>query len=105
VIDARVRILLELGASVNAIDDVIKRPALFEAAKWGHESVVKLLISFGANVNFCSKKNGSILQIALTCGHQNIVDILLEAGAKLERMERMDLVWQGTIGLRDIYRN
>ena len=44
-------------------------------------AVVRLLLEKGADVN-AQGKYGSALQIALRCGHDEVVQLLLEKGAK-----------------------
>ena len=52
--------------------------ALIIACKQGHENIVKLLISNGANVNFVDESGNSPLSYASENGHINVTKTLLE---------------------------
>lgn len=58
-----VKILLEIGADVNAKGDN-GAPPLFNAVIGGNPKVVELLISFGANKNLRNDDNRSVLEYA-----------------------------------------
>ncbi|THU90826.1 hypothetical protein K435DRAFT_248533, partial [Dendrothele bispora CBS 962.96] len=55
--------------------------ALQAASSQGHESVVRLLLERGADVNVQGGKYGYALQAASSQGHESIVKLLLERGA------------------------
>lgn len=54
----RVRRLLEQGAHVNVLDDLIGTTALHLAAQGGHVEVVRLLVDHGAYVNLQAPSHG-----------------------------------------------
>ncbi|XP_055381299.1 ankyrin repeat and KH domain-containing protein mask isoform X2 [Condylostylus longicornis] len=58
--------------------------ALTLACAGGHEELVELLISRGANIEHRDKKGFTPLILAATAGHEKVVDILLKHGAELE---------------------
>lgn len=80
-----VRLLLDEGAR---IDEMVHgdENALINAAWNGHESVVELLIRRGADVNarYVERENEirTPLRMARRSGHQRIVQMLLDAGAR-----------------------
>lgn len=79
------QLLLESGASIDAKDNSGKT-ALLYAACGGHEKIVALLISHGAEVNAPSqaepqKPTSSPLSCALKYRHHSIAEILRKAGA------------------------
>lgn len=59
--------------------------ALLAAYKGGQELIVKALIDRGANVNMLTWYGNWPLHMAVSCGHENIVRILLENGADMTR--------------------
>jgi ankyrin repeat protein len=59
--------------------------ALSLAAAYGLESIVKLLLHHGADVNWFNDKFQTPLCFAAEKGHENIVRILIDQGAKLDR--------------------
>lgn len=79
-----VDLLLKHGAN---IDDVVPgdENALMRAAWEGHRDVVRLLIDEGADVNARSVERGEVrtpLRLARRGGHDAVVRMLLEAGAR-----------------------
>jgi uncharacterized protein len=80
--------LLDKGANINA-NDAQGHTALIDAALLNHRDVARLLVSRGADVNTPSdlvihgkKTSLTALTIARSKGHQDIVMLLTEAGAK-----------------------
>ncbi|XP_058810032.1 uncharacterized protein LOC131675175 [Phymastichus coffea] len=58
--------------------------ALTLACAGGHEELVELLLSRGADIEHRDKKGFTPLILAATAGHQKVVEILLNHGADLE---------------------
>lgn len=54
---------------------------LYVACQNGHEHIVKLLLSYGANINLCTENGVSPLCIAYQQEHESIVELLLNEGA------------------------
>ena len=70
-----VRILIEHGADVNAIQEG-GWTALHAASQNGDVEMVRLLIAGGAHVHARAANNQNALDLALTKGHQAVVEIL-----------------------------
>ncbi|XP_033224897.1 ankyrin repeat domain-containing protein 17-like isoform X3 [Belonocnema kinseyi] len=58
--------------------------ALTLACAGGHEDLVELLLSRGADIEHRDKKGFTPLILAATAGHQKVVEILLNHGAEIE---------------------
>lgn len=58
--------------------------ALTLACAGGHEELVKLRISRGANIEHRDKKGFTPLILAATAGHEKVVNALLKQGAEIE---------------------
>lgn len=77
-----VRLLLERGARVNAMEATDGRTALWQASQGGHMETVKLLLENGAKIETRSLRTGATpLFIAAARGHEEVVTLLLNAGA------------------------
>lgn len=77
-----VRILLDEGADINAVDEI--GTALMAAAQGGHnqaEQVVELLLDRGAHIDAVGGEYGTALEAARRTGHESIVKLLLQRGA------------------------
>jgi ankyrin repeat protein len=61
--------------------------SLHSAAQWGHNEIVKLLVSRGADINAPNKFGESPLHYACVFRHREIVRILLEAGADVNTLD------------------
>lgn len=72
------RHLIKAGANIDALDEDDETP-LYKATRKEHVSAVKLLLDSGANVNAGQKE---LLTEAAEHRNWEIVDLLLEAGAK-----------------------
>lgn len=77
-----VRVLLELGAAVNA-QDYMGETALQRAARNGHASVIRVLLDGGACVNNKASNNFTPLMSAVSTGNIDAVRMIVEAGAEL----------------------
>ncbi|HNX57497.1 MAG TPA: ankyrin repeat domain-containing protein [Spirochaetota bacterium] len=80
-----VRILIELGADINAVD-YMNISALYDAARWGDMEMVKLLVDNGADVNHTRKENvdgeaDTPLRRAVMNEHDDIAVYLRNHGA------------------------
>jgi ankyrin repeat protein len=81
----------------SLIDSMLQQPAflwnqlndqghtgLHLAATFGHEAIVRKLLGISTAIDQECGRYGSALHAACYCGHQNIVEILLDANASLE---------------------
>ncbi|KAL7783395.1 ankyrin repeat-containing domain protein [Trichoderma afarasin] len=66
------------------------RTPLSWAAKNGHETVVKLLLEQGAEIDSQDNGGQTPLSLAAENGHETVVGLLLEKGAKAESMDKRD---------------
>ncbi|KAL6797092.1 ankyrin repeat-containing domain protein [Trichoderma sp. SZMC 28012] len=66
------------------------RTPLSWAAKNGHETVVKLLIDKGAEIESQDNGEQTPLSLAAENGHETVVGLLLEKGAKAESRDKRD---------------
>jgi hypothetical protein len=73
--------LLHSGAHVNMVAEDRGSTALFDSAMGRHTSLVKALIDAGADVNLPSKGGQTPLVVVVGAGDDEIVEILVKAGA------------------------
>ena len=73
-------LLIEKGADVNAKDTADKTPLHFSAES-GYKDVAEILIAKGADINAQTRADNA-LSLAQRSRHQEIVELLLENGAK-----------------------
>ncbi|WP_234648435.1 ankyrin repeat domain-containing protein [Dyadobacter sp. CY356] len=79
-----VKILLEKGADVSAVDPGMKATALHAAAYAGRTEAAKLLVDFHIDVNKQGPYNGyTALHDAIWQNNIEVVKVLLDAGADL----------------------
>lgn len=79
-----VKLLLEAGADVRAIDPGMKATALHAAAYAGRTEAAKLLLQYHININKQGSYNGyTALHDAIWQGNVEIVKLLLDANADL----------------------
>lgn len=69
---------------LNSQTDSNHDTALTLACAGGHEELVSLLLSRGANIEHRDKKGFTPLMLAATAGHAGVVEILLNHGADIE---------------------
>ncbi|KAK6627845.1 hypothetical protein RUM44_010324 [Polyplax serrata] len=75
---------LSSGMDVDSETDSNHDTALTLACAGGHEELVELLLSRGADIEHRDKKGFTPLILAATAGHEKVVDILLNHGADIE---------------------
>ncbi len=85
-----VRRLLDLGLSVDAVDNQ-GCTALLRAAGGGHGALIDLLLVRGADPQCAANSGATPLSAAVSMRHADIVDRLIEAGASLEQRLPGDL--------------
>jgi uncharacterized protein len=73
--------LLRSGAHVNMIAEDRGSTALFDSAMGTHTSLVRALIAAGADVNLPSKGGQTPLVVVVGAGDDEIVEMLVKAGA------------------------
>ncbi|KAF4340691.1 beta transducin [Fusarium beomiforme] len=78
------RLLLERGAAIEAKESDNGDTALILAARYGHRSMVELLLQFGAKINVRSAEGDTALAVAAHRGHASLVQYLIEVGADIE---------------------
>ncbi|CAG0894432.1 unnamed protein product [Darwinula stevensoni] len=84
---AKVQMLLEKGADVNATNSIGNRP-LHAATSAGHAACMRVLIQAGANVNAENKDYERPLHAASTLATSEPVKILLDAGADVDAINK-----------------
>jgi ankyrin repeat protein len=79
-----VRLLLEAGADVRAVDPGMKATALHAAAYAGRTEAARLLIEHGIEIDRQGPKNGyTALHDAIWQGHTETARVIIDAGADL----------------------
>jgi len=81
-----VKLLLDKGADLNSKNND-GHTALIAAAKYGRDSVVKLLLGKGANIT--SKDARGLLVVAAEQGREYLVKLLLDAGADVNSVHNV----------------
>lgn len=84
--------ILEQGFSPNGERGSSETPPLLLAVGTGSETLVKLLLEAGANVNACDGRQYTALHYAVASGNRGIVNILLYAGANIYAKSDSDLL-------------
>ena len=77
----KTRKLMDAGTWIDSRNN-LGGTALMEAAGKGNDNLVRLLIDRGANVNLANNGDMTALNIAAMFGHASTVRLLLKAGAK-----------------------
>lgn len=78
-----VRLLVEAGATVNHVSSTQGATALLVAAQQGHLPTVAYLLRAGSDVGHRDRYGRDARDVALNCGHVDIVALLEEASAYL----------------------
>jgi ankyrin repeat protein len=81
-------LLIEKGASVNAMDDVTP---LHCAAQNGNSKAVEILIEKGASVNTVTKDEVTPLHCAAISGNLETAELLIEKGASVNALAKDDV--------------
>ena len=99
--------LLRNGADVNEVGKH-DRTSLFLAARHNHPEVVKVLLSYDADLEIDTPiQRGSALSVATERGNTEVVRLLLEAGANVNHRSRPNfspLQWAVVENREDILR-
>lgn len=78
---ARIVSLLKRGANPNMKTNSVGRTPLMEAAGWGIEDEIRILVKFGANVNARDTAGDTPLMYAVEKGRDDTIRPLLSLGA------------------------
>ena len=81
------RAFLERGADVNAEDEVSERP-LYEAASWGENDAIELIIGGVSDVDDENRWGRTALHAAALAGQDKTVEILLKHGANPSQKDK-----------------
>jgi ankyrin repeat protein len=80
-----VKLLLEAGADVTAVDPGMKATALHAAAYAGHAAAARLLIEYGIEIDKQGPYNGyTALHDAVWQNNVEVAEVLIHAGANLD---------------------
>jgi len=80
-----IQLLLDNGANLDAETG---QRVLFNAAGYGSEPLVRLLLQKGSDVNEIDSRNKTPLESAVMGGHEGVVRLLLQSGANRESSVR-----------------
>lgn len=79
---AKAELLLKYGADINPVEEEYHSTPLGLAVRWGNKKMVEFLLHAGANPNKSGKAWSTPLAWALKKGHNEIENILRNAGAQ-----------------------
>lgn len=61
------------------------------AAAWGDEiDTIAVLLDYGADINLCGDQHATPLQMTVQEGYDDIIDLLIQAGADLGAKARVE---------------
>ena len=75
------RLLASGMVDVNCVRGWNNTVPLYEAASWGHEDVVQMLLNEGAEPSKENRYGNTSLHVAALMGHKKVVKLLLDVGA------------------------
>ena len=78
-------VLIVLGARVDGKSR--DRVPLYEASKYGHERICKVLIDRNCKVNLQNSQGQTPMHIAAMRGHKRIVQLLINNSAKINMVD------------------
>ena len=73
--------VVDVNVVITVMGGWLKSTPLIEAARGGHEEVIRVLLKAGAEVNKTVMLGMSPLHLAASFGHIDVVKLLLESGA------------------------
>lgn len=79
-----VRMWLAAGSDVNEIGDIQRSTPLSQAANWGQNEIVRLLLEKGADVEAVDRRQARALHYAARAGNEDILKMLLEKYADIK---------------------
>lgn len=85
------KMILELGADLNAVSDDRGYTAVMDAVWRGNEKITKYLIEQGADLNTINKEGQSNLILAVGANRENIVRLLAENGSDPDVKDMMGM--------------
>lgn len=74
------KLLLDHGAQVNQVNRDSGSTALYAAAAFGSDEIVKLLLERGADPSICGTNGKTALQVAVENGFSGAAGLLRERG-------------------------
>jgi len=86
-----VKMLLDLGADLNAISEDRGYTAVMDAVWRGNEKITKYLISKGADLNTINKEGQCNLVLAVGANRESLVKLLTENGADPDVKDTMGM--------------
>ena len=81
----KAELLLKFGADLNPVDEAYQSTPLGLGVRWGNTEMVKFLLQHGADVNKAGASWATPLAWARKKGLADIEEILVKAGAKINR--------------------
>lgn len=96
--------LLRANANASAVDYTNGWTPLSRAAYRGSAEVVKLLLRYGAYIKY-RDQDGSALTMAVREGHQEVVKVLVDAGAPVDPIDKQHASEQGHVEIFNLLSN